>query len=143
MNDIRFLKSRNTVTDTVKEICGMAVNDWWWAFFSFLPGVACVIIPACIWSLFNHPTSRIKTRQMTLPQLMELVGKQEREPDRCAAAVGQHPASRMHELTQRLWKQLFADNPVHLDLQQASAETQAALRADRLPTNQLPVLTSS
>ena len=26
--------------------------------------------------------------------------------------VGQHPASRVHELTPRLWKQLFADNPL-------------------------------
>ena len=26
--------------------------------------------------------------------------------------VGQHPASRVHELTPRLWKQLFAGNPL-------------------------------
>jgi len=26
--------------------------------------------------------------------------------------VGEHPASRVHELTPRLWKQLFAANPL-------------------------------
>lgn len=30
--------------------------------------------------------------------------------------VGQHPASRVHELTPRLWKQLFADNPLRSPL---------------------------
>jgi transposase len=33
--------------------------------------------------------------------------------------VGQHPASRAHELTPRLWKRLFANNPLRSDLQQA------------------------
>jgi transposase len=32
--------------------------------------------------------------------------------------VGQHPASRVHELTPRLWKQLFADNPLRSPLHQ-------------------------
>jgi transposase len=32
--------------------------------------------------------------------------------------VGQHPASRVHELTPRIWKQLFADNPLRSDLHQ-------------------------
>ena len=30
--------------------------------------------------------------------------------------VGQHPASRVHELTPRLWKQMFAANPLRSDL---------------------------
>jgi hypothetical protein len=30
--------------------------------------------------------------------------------------VAQHPASRVAELTPRLWKQLFADNPLRSDL---------------------------
>ena len=30
--------------------------------------------------------------------------------------VGQHPASRVHELTPRLWKQLFANNPLRSPL---------------------------
>ena len=30
--------------------------------------------------------------------------------------VGQHPASLVHQLTPRLWKQLFADNPLRSDL---------------------------
>jgi transposase len=32
--------------------------------------------------------------------------------------VGQHPASRVHELTPRMWKQLFADNPLRSPLHQ-------------------------
>jgi transposase len=32
--------------------------------------------------------------------------------------VGQHPASRAHELTPRIWKQLFADNPLRSPLHQ-------------------------
>jgi len=32
--------------------------------------------------------------------------------------VGQHPASRAHELTPRLWKQLFAHNSLRSDLHQ-------------------------
>jgi hypothetical protein len=35
--------------------------------------------------------------------------------------VGQHPASRTHELTPRLWKQLFADNPLRSTLHTISA----------------------
>ncbi len=34
--------------------------------------------------------------------------------------VGQHPASRVHELTPRMWKQLFADNPLRSHLHQTS-----------------------
>ena len=30
--------------------------------------------------------------------------------------VGQHPASQVHQLTPRLWKQLFATNPLRSDL---------------------------
>lgn len=30
--------------------------------------------------------------------------------------IGQHPASKVHELTPRMWKQLFADNPLRSDL---------------------------
>ena len=30
--------------------------------------------------------------------------------------VGQHPASRVHELTPRLWKQLFVSNPLRSPL---------------------------
>ena len=30
--------------------------------------------------------------------------------------VGQHPASEVHQLTPRLWKQLFAANPLRSDL---------------------------
>jgi transposase len=33
--------------------------------------------------------------------------------------VGQHPASRVHELTPRLWKELFAHNPLRSDLHQS------------------------
>lgn len=33
--------------------------------------------------------------------------------------VGQHPASRVHELTPRMWKQLFADNPLRSPLHQS------------------------
>jgi transposase len=32
--------------------------------------------------------------------------------------VGQHPASRVHELPPRLWKRLFANNPLRSDLHQ-------------------------
>jgi hypothetical protein len=32
--------------------------------------------------------------------------------------VGQHPASRVHELTPRMWKSLFAGNPLHSPLHQ-------------------------
>lgn len=32
--------------------------------------------------------------------------------------VGQHPASRVHELTPRMWKSLFADNPLRSPLHQ-------------------------
>jgi hypothetical protein len=35
--------------------------------------------------------------------------------------VGQHPASRVHELTPRLWKQLFGHNPLRSDLHQPVA----------------------
>ena len=35
--------------------------------------------------------------------------------------VGQHPASRVHELTPRLWKQLFADNPLRSPLHRLRA----------------------
>ena len=34
--------------------------------------------------------------------------------------VGQHPASRVHELTPRMWKQRFADNPLRSPLHQPS-----------------------
>jgi transposase len=34
--------------------------------------------------------------------------------------VGQHPASKVHELTPRLWKQLFADQPLRSDLYPAT-----------------------
>jgi len=34
--------------------------------------------------------------------------------------VGQHPASKVHELTPRLWKQLFADKPLRSDLHQST-----------------------
>jgi transposase len=30
--------------------------------------------------------------------------------------VGQHPASKFHELTPRRWKELFANNPLRSDL---------------------------
>jgi hypothetical protein len=30
--------------------------------------------------------------------------------------VGQHPASKVHELTPRMWKQLFTHNPLRSDL---------------------------
>jgi transposase len=30
--------------------------------------------------------------------------------------VGQHPASRMHQFTPRIWKEMFADNPLRSDL---------------------------
>jgi len=36
--------------------------------------------------------------------------------------VGQHPASKVHELTPRLWKQLFADKPLRSDLYQSAAD---------------------
>ena len=32
--------------------------------------------------------------------------------------VGQHPASRVHELTPRMWKSLFADSPLRSPLHQ-------------------------
>ena len=35
--------------------------------------------------------------------------------------VGQHPATRVHELTPRLWKQHFADRPLRSDLHGALA----------------------
>lgn len=35
--------------------------------------------------------------------------------------VGQHPASRVHELTPRLWKQHFAQAPLRSDLNQCAA----------------------
>jgi len=34
--------------------------------------------------------------------------------------VGEHPASRVHELTPRLWKQLFAHQPLRSALSQPS-----------------------
>lgn len=34
--------------------------------------------------------------------------------------MGQHPASRMHELTPRMWKLLFADNPLRSPLHQSA-----------------------
>jgi transposase len=37
--------------------------------------------------------------------------------------VGQHPASRVHELTPRLWKQRFADNPLRSPLHNLRTET--------------------
>jgi transposase len=40
--------------------------------------------------------------------------------------VGQHPASRMHELTPRLWKQLFAHNPLRSDLHQTGSPSNHA-----------------
>ena len=36
--------------------------------------------------------------------------------------VGQHPASKVHELTPRLWKQLFADQPLRSDLHQSTVD---------------------
>lgn len=30
--------------------------------------------------------------------------------------VGEHPASRVHQLTLRIWKQMFAANPLRSDL---------------------------
>ena len=30
--------------------------------------------------------------------------------------VGQHPVSMMHQLTPRIWKEMFAENPLHSDL---------------------------
>ena len=30
--------------------------------------------------------------------------------------VGQHPASLVHQLTPRIWKEMFADNPLRSDL---------------------------
>ncbi len=35
--------------------------------------------------------------------------------------VGQHPASRVHELTPRLWKPLFAENPLRSPLHRLRA----------------------
>jgi hypothetical protein len=35
--------------------------------------------------------------------------------------VGEHPASRVAELTPRLWKQHFADSPLRSDLHRAAA----------------------
>lgn len=32
--------------------------------------------------------------------------------------VGEHPAKRVAELTPRLWKRLFADNPLRSDIHQ-------------------------
>jgi transposase len=37
--------------------------------------------------------------------------------------VGRHPASRVHELTPRLWKQNFAANPLRSDLHTLNAKT--------------------
>lgn len=37
--------------------------------------------------------------------------------------VGQHPASRVHELTPRLWKKLFASNPLRSPLHSLRAST--------------------
>jgi transposase len=37
--------------------------------------------------------------------------------------VGQHPANRVHELTPRLWKQLFADKPLRSALHTVGANT--------------------
>jgi len=34
--------------------------------------------------------------------------------------VGQHPASRVHELTPRMWKQIFANNPLRSPLHQST-----------------------
>jgi len=39
--------------------------------------------------------------------------------------VGQHPAARVAELTPRLWKQHFADNPLRSDLDARSAVSAA------------------
>ena len=33
--------------------------------------------------------------------------------------VGQHPASMVHQFTPRLWKQLYANNPLRSDLHDA------------------------
>ena len=41
--------------------------------------------------------------------------------------VGQHPASRVHELTPRLWKTLFADNPLRSPLHGMCSETSTSL----------------
>jgi hypothetical protein len=30
--------------------------------------------------------------------------------------IGQHPASLVHQLTPRIWKQMFSDNPLRSDL---------------------------
>ena len=35
--------------------------------------------------------------------------------------VGEHPASRAAELTPRLWKQYFADNPLRSDIYKTTA----------------------
>jgi hypothetical protein len=35
--------------------------------------------------------------------------------------VGQHPASQVHELTPRIWKQRFAQNPLRSDLHQLAS----------------------
>jgi hypothetical protein len=34
--------------------------------------------------------------------------------------MGQHPASRVHELTPRLWEEHFAANPLRSDLRQSA-----------------------
>ena len=41
--------------------------------------------------------------------------------------VGQHPASRVHELTPRLWKTLLADNPLRSPLHGMCSETSTSL----------------
>jgi transposase len=41
--------------------------------------------------------------------------------------VGQHPASRVAELTPRLWKKLFADNPLRSDLSTVPATTRPSV----------------
>ena len=39
--------------------------------------------------------------------------------------VGEHPASRVHELTPRLWKEFFADKPLRSDLSRHHSSAQA------------------
>jgi len=41
--------------------------------------------------------------------------------------VGQHPADRVHELTPRLWKQLFADKPLRSTLHTLRAQTSTSV----------------
>ena len=54
-------------------------------------------------------------KQQCMRQLLQQV-----IPHVCLDKLGQHPASRVHELTPRLWKQLFAHNPLRSDLHQTS-----------------------